>query len=876
MTQALPPLPSTACATASDTAPLVIGIGASAGGLEALRAFFAATSATAPTSPHSGAAYIVVQHMAATRKPMLAALLQGSTTLPVLEATDGLLLQPHHVYVATPGGTVTVQGGRLRTHHGAQSSRTSTPIDTLFNAMAENLGARAVAVVLSGMGEDGSQGLRHIKQQGGLTLAQAPASARFAAMPQAALDTGCVDVSCPAADMPASIARLLDTQGAIASPTAADPSPPSAFDDILALLRAQHRCDLSLYKRSTLLRRIDRRMTLLGLPSMPAYAAFLRDNPQERDLLFKEMLIGVTSFFRDPALWTELREQVLPALMAHTPSRPLRAWIVGCSTGEEAYSLAMVFLELCDTLPAAAGCSLQVFASDLNADAIAVARKGQYPAQAIAHLPADRQARFFSSHGPYVQVDKALRDRVLFARHDVIQDPPFTKLDLLLCRNVLIYFGSALQRRLISLFHYSLRPGGVMALGLSETVGRTTDQFIPLLTKAGLYQRNDGARPISPAHFQVSPPEATSPTGQEPNVSPSSKQPPINLQALADQVLLQTLSPAAVLVNADGDILYINGRTGRYLEPAAGKANWNIYAMARPELRAPMAAILRRTLLDQQPAEAQCALCTTEPDAWVRITAQALQEPAPLRGLVMIALRDVAADLPADPPAALPTERPARTDGALAMDAGHATAPDALADELARARAEIQALRQEMSASHGSLRAANEALQVSNEELQSANEELTASQEEAQSMNEELQTINGELQAKLDDLALAQSDMQNLLNSTDIATLFLDSGLNVRRYTDRAALIFHLRDVDIGRPLSELANTLRYPELFDDAKATLDTLTHVEKPVQTLDGRWLAVRIMPYRTQANIVQGLVLTFFDITEAKSLEARLGQD
>ncbi|MEY4766998.1 MAG: hypothetical protein RI907_3671 [Pseudomonadota bacterium] len=850
MTDALPPAPL----TEHGAAPLVVGIGASAGGLEALQAFFAAEPAS------SGAAYVVVQHMASTRKPMLATLLQSTTAMPVLEATDGLLMRANHVYVGTPGCTLTVSGGRLRSRRELTPSRPATPIDTLFASMAQDLGPRAICVVLSGMGDDGSRGLRQIKQQGGLTLAQAPASARFAAMPQAAVDTGSVDVICPPADMPARIQHLVHTRRNADDTTLAAARSSSAFGDILALLRAQHQCDLSLYKRSTLLRRIDRRVTLLGLPSMQAYAAFLRDNPQEHDLLFKEMLIGVTSFFRDPALWSELKEQVLPALMTHQAPRPLRAWVVGCSTGEEAYSLAMVFLELRDSLPAAADCSLQIFATDLNADAIAVARKGQYPAQGIAHLSADRQARFFSSHGPFVQVDKALRDRVLFARHDVIQDPPFTKLDLLLCRNVLIYFGNALQRRLISLFHYSLRPGGMLALGLSETVGRTQDRFAPQVTKAGLYLRNDDTPPVTPAHFQVSLPEATSPTGQEPNLSSSSKQTPINLQALTDQLLLQTLAPAAVLVNSDGDILYINGRTGRYLEPAAGKANWNIHVMARPELRTPIATSVRQTLQDGLPAEALAALSGPEPGARVRLTARALQEPAPLRGLVMITLRD----LPADEPDASPV-----TESACGV------APDALADELARARAEIQALRQDMNASHDSLHAANEALQASNEELQSANEELTASKEEAQSLNEELQTINGELQAKLDDLVLAQSDMQNLLNATDIATLFLDSDLNVRRYTDRAALIFHLREVDIGRPLSELANTLRYPELFDDSKATLGTLTHLEKQVQTLDGRWLAVRIMPYRTQAYIVQGLVLTFFDITEAKSLEARLRQ-
>ena len=833
----------------------IVGLGASAGGLEPLQQFLAGV----PTG--SGLAYVVVQHMDPTHKALLAELLQRATSMPVREAVNGQRIEPDAVYVIPPNSELTVLGGALHLAHPSQPRGQRLPIDVFFSSLARELGPRAIGVVLSGMGSDGTQGLEAISSQGGLTLAQQPDSAQFDSMPKSAVASACVDIVSLPADMPERILSVTGRQPAPnLPPLDSDADPAVALDTVLELLQDRTRHDFAPYKSNTQLRRIARRMAVHGIDTMTVYADFLRDNPQELDLLFKEMLIGVTSFFRDPEVWQELSDSVLPMLIERHAkgSGPLRAWVIGCSTGEEAYSLAMAFAEALDSVQASTACEVKIFATDLNADAIAVARSGRFASTIAQDMTAERLARFFSERPDGYQINKPIRDMVLFAQHDVILDPPFTRLDMLSCRNLMIYFGTALQRRLVPLFHYSLRPGGALFLGSSETVGRAQSLFAPLHPKSRLYWRSDNGVAVGgvvfPTHRRPSSQAAT----QETHL-PHTKTPPANLQSLADQLLLQSFSPPAVLVNDGGDVVYISGRTGRYMEPAAGKANWNIHVMARPAIRAQLAVALRTALQEKTSIELHGLRLDDETAATVDITVQAVAQPKSMEGMAMIVFRDV--------PAA-PSKRGKRVKAGGAADT-------AISDELIRSREEIHALRQEMRASQEELQAANEELQSTNEELQSANEELTTSKEEAQSMNEELQTINGELQSKLDDLALAQSDMQNLLNSTDIATLFLDKDLNVRRFTEQIARVVHLRAADIGRPLSELASTLLYPEMHDDVKETLRTLAFSEKQIATSDQRWVTVRIMPYRTLANVIQGVVITFVDITIAKELESRLRQ-
>jgi two-component system CheB/CheR fusion protein len=831
----------------------IVGLGASAGGLGPLEQFLSHVPAA------SGLAYLVVQHMDPTHKALLGELLQRATAMPVHEASEGQRIEADSVYVIPPDAELTVRAGQLHLAKPAEPRGQRLPIDVLFSSLAREMGDRAIGVVLSGMGSDGTQGLQAIKTQGGLALAQSPESAQFDSMPKSAMGAGCVDIVALPADMPQRILNITGTQPHTALPPA-EPleQAATAMDTILTLLREHTRHDLTLYKSNTLVRRIARRMAVHGLDSMAQYAGFLRTNPRELDLLFKELLIGVTSFFRDPEVWQDLQDKVLPALIErHDPTAgKMRAWVAGCSTGEEAYSLAIAFIEAQEALPATPKRELQIFATDLNADAIAAARSGRFAANMARDMAPQRLARYFTPRPDGYQIDKLVRDMVLFAQHDLIMDSPFTRLDIVSCRNVMIYFDATLQKRLVPLFHYSLHPGGALLLGGSETVGRAQSLFHPLDQKSRLYWRRDHGGGVGALVFPTHRRPATRTASQETTLAHLNIPHP-NLQALADQLLLQTHSPSAVLVNDGGDIVYISGRTGRYLEPAAGKANWNIHVMARPAIRAQLAVALRTALQDKATIELPALRLDDDGTAVVDITVQAVVQPKSLAGMAMIVFREVVAD---------PSQRARRPRSSGTTDAS-------VTEELLRSREEIHALRQEMRASQEELQAANEELQSTNEELQSANEELTTSKEEAQSMNEELHTINGELQTKLDDLALAQSDMQNLLNSTDIATLFLDNHLNVRRYTEQIARVIHLREGDIGRPLRELASTLLYPELHADVKETLRTLAFSEKQIATSDGQWFTVRIMPYRTLANVIQGVVITFLDITVAKELESRL---
>ena len=805
-------------------------------------------------------AFVIVQHLDPTHKGMMAELLQRATSMKVLQVADRMQVQRDCVYVIPPNKDMSILRGILYLHDPEAPRGLRLPIDFFLRSLAQDQQEQSIGVILSGMGSDGTLGLRSIKEKAGVALVQEPSMAKFDAMPRSAIDAGLADFVAPVEKLPGIILGYLNRTPLISgTELAVEDKSLSDLEKVIGMLRAHTGHDFSLYKRNTLYRRIERRMGIHQIAKMHAYVRFVQENPQELELLFKELLIGVTNFFRDPAAWEQLSQKAIPALLERLPpGQALRGWVPGCSTGEEAYSLAITLKEVLEQNKPKKIFTVQIFATDLDRDAIEKARQGLFPENIAADVSTDRLNRFFIKTDHGYQIRKEIREMVIFAPQNLIMDPPFTKLDILSCRNLLIYLGPDVQRKLIPLFHYSLKPGGILFLGSAETIGVGTDLFFQLDGKSRLFQRAEsGLRPEPvefPTSFNAGPPTS-------PELHPASKPPP-SLQSLADQLILLHYAPPSILVNDKGDIFYISGRTGKYLEPAAGKANWNLFAMAREGLRFELFSGFQKALRQKETITIHGLKVGTNGGAQhVDVTIQQLVEPKPLQGLVMIVFANVSS--PETTPVAVRTSR----------SQSHNVRLQELEQELLQVRAEARTTHEEMQTSQEEFRSTNEELQSTNEELQSTNEELTTSKEEMQSLNEELQTLNAELQAKVEELSRASNDMKNLLNSTDIATLFLDNSLKVRRFTPQAAKIIKLIPADVGRPITDLASELRYPDLATDVREVLRTLTSVEKPIGALDGRWFSVRIMPYRTLDDRIDGVVITFADNTTAKTLETKL---
>ena len=832
----------------------IVGMGASAGGLEALEQFLGHVPAGC------GMAFVIIQHLDPTHKGIMPQLLQRATDMKVVQVKDRMTVRPDCVYVIPPNKDMSILHGVLHLLEPVTARGLRLPIDFFFRSLAQDQQEHSVGVILSGMGSDGTLGLRAIKEKAGVVLVQEPATAKFDSMPRSAVDAGLADIVAPVEELPGKIMAYLQRTPLIArKDVVMEDKTRSALEKAVILLRAHTGQDFTLYKRNTLYRRIERRMGIHQITRMSAYVRYLQENSQELDLLFKELLIGVTNFFRDPAAWEELRKNILPALAASRPDgQALRAWVPGCSTGEEAYSLAIAFTEAMETLKSRKKIALQIFATDLDKDAIDKARQGIYPENICADVSAEQLRRFFKREDRGYRVTNEIREMVIFAPQSLIMDPPFTKLDILSCRNLLIYLTPEVQKKLMPLFHYSLAPGGILLLGSAETVGTFTDLFTPVDNKLRIFRRTESVlrtEPISfPSSFSAGPANGTE---ERPAPKPAA-----SLQSQADQLVLQHYAPPTVLVNDKGDIFYISGHTGKYLEPAAGKANWNLFVMARESLRYELSSAFQKALRQKEKVKLTgLNLGADGGGQCVNVTLQRLDEPGLLQGLVMIVFTDV------------PAPVAAKTAGRLAKPQVRSTRMAELEQELLQVRDEARSTHEEMQTSQEEFRSANEELQSTNEELQSTNEELTTSKEEMQSLNEELQTVNAELQAKVDELSRASNDMKNLLDSTDIATLFLDKDLNVRRFTPRATNIIKLIPGDAGRPITDLSTDLRYPELADDTREVLQKLAPVEKSVATRDGRWFTVRIMPYRTMDDRIDGVVITFANITVAKTLEAKL---
>jgi two-component system, chemotaxis family, CheB/CheR fusion protein len=838
----------------SDTGKFpIVCIGASAGGLEALEQFLG------NVPENSGMAYVVIQHLDPTQKGMLPELLQRISKMEVLQVKDRLTIKPNLVYVIPPNKSMSILKGVLHLFDPVEVRGLRLPIDFFLRSLADDQHERAVGVILSGMGSDGSIGIRAIKEKNGIVLVQDPTNAKYNSMPQNAIDSVLVDIVAPANELPAKLLTFVKHIPVVKSNLEIEIKDQSALEKIIILLRTHTGNDFSLYKKNTVYRRIERRMSVHKIDKISSYIHFLQENPKEVDILFKELLIGVTNFFRDAAIWEKLEETVIPAIIDNQEEGAiLRAWVPGCSTGEEAYSLAIVFKEVLEKIYPHAGISMQIFATDLDNEAIETARKGMYPANISADVSSKRLSRFFVKTDDGYRINTEIREMVVFAKHNIILHPPFTKIDILTCRNLLIYMDPELQKKLLGLFYYSITPEGYMVLGTAETLGTQSHLFTPIDAKLKIFKRsftNQAPELFDfPSSFSRSKPiniEKQLPI-----------KPPLNIQMLADQLLLQHFSPPGVLVNDKGDIIYISGRTGKYLEPAVGKANMNIFAMLREGLSNEFPAAFRQAIMKKEVVVLHNLLVGTNGNTQaLNITIQWIDKPEPLFGMVMVIFTD------------LPKIAGLKQLGEKGTKAFNNVRQLELEKELQHAREEMQNTLEEMQTSQEELKSTNEELQSTNEELQSTNEELTTSKEEMQSLNEELQTVNAELTSKVDDFARVNNDMKNLLNSTDIATLFLDKELNIRRFTNEATKIFKLINSDIGRPFTDQVSDLVYPDLSADALEVLRTLVFKQKQIPAKDGRWFSIRIMPYRTFDDRIDGLVITFVNNSDIKHLEGEL---
>ena len=829
----------------------IVGLGASAGGLEALEKFLS------HVPPDCGLAFVVVTHLHPGHVSLLPQLLGKCTRMPVVTATDGVLVEPNTVYMSLPESYLAILHGTLHIMQPDEAGLLRLPIDYFFRSLAEDQKERAVGIILSGTGTDGTIGLKAIKGAAGLTMAQEPDSAKYSGMPASAIGTGLVDFILPVERLPQKLVAYAQGPflGATEPELGGEEALAEPLQKILVTLRARAGNDFSVYKSTSIRRRIERRINVHQLDGPQRYLRLLQENPHELDLLFKELLIGVTHFFRDAEAFDLLAQTVVPQLLAgRLDDAPVRVWVAGCSTGEEAYSLAMLLQEGMDKLEKRF--PVQIFGTDLDPAAVETARLGFYPDGIARDVRLQRLARFFLKEDGGYRIKKEIRELVIFAPQNVLKDPPFTKLDMVSCRNLLIYVKSAAQERLLSLFHYALKPEGILFLGSSEGLNGLDDHFRVLSKKWRLFARK------ATAMHNTLPDGFATPTVRDEKsqmsataaVARTRKQ---QFSTLLEKTLLSRYAPASVIVNDRGDIFYIHGRTGDYLEPATGHPRLNVLEMAREGLRLELPSALRRAANQNGEVVHEGVRVKTNGDfSSVRLTVTKLTEPESVRGLLLLTFETE----PRNPKSKAP-RRATKTQTVRVPE---------LERELEYTKETLQGTVEELQTTNEELKSTNEELQSTNEELQSTNEEMETSKEEMQSLNEELQTVNAELQAKLDELAEANDDMQNLLNSTAIATIFLDQNLHIKRFTAEATKLVKLIPSDVGRPIGDLASNLQYDELEADATEVMRRLGSKQKEVQTRDGEWRQVRIHPYRTTENVIEGLVVTFLDINRVKLAE------
>jgi two-component system CheB/CheR fusion protein len=855
-----PPTPNESELVPSTLKFPVVGLGASAGGVPALISFFEHMRAD------SHAAFVVVLHLSPKHTSSLPAVLQTTTPMKVVTVTEVVSIEPDHVYVIPPNKHLSMNDGYLRVTDLDRPRGRPVAIDLFFRTLAIVHRERAVAVVLSGTGSDGAIGLTRVKGEGGITLAQA--DAEFDGMPRAACATGAVDWDVPVADMPGRLVQMWRNARAIELPPAdedggAPSEPPTPFEaskdaeealrDILVLLRTRTGHDFRSYKRATVLRRLERRLQVHGLPNLPAYRAFLQTQIEEAGALLKDLLIGVTNFFRDQEAFNALQREVVRRLFEYDAARPegLRAWVSGCATGEEAYSLAMLMCEEAATRQHAS--KLHVFATDIDESAIAVARLGVYPPSIEADVSPTRLRRFFDKEDGQYRIRKEVREKVMFAAHNILRDPPFSKLDLISCRNLLIYLDREVHNEILEMFHFALKPGGYLFLGSSESADTASHLFSVVDKKQRIYRAKIAARS---ARFVPALPMGNYPTKLPLGVEVRPEKRNVTYADL-HQRLAEQYAPPSVLIDGDANIVHVSEKAGRFLHYAAGTPSHHLLTLVQPELRLELRTAIFQALRSGKSIEARRVQMQSEGrKRYVNMIVRPVQEPELSGPLVLVLFDEVEDSMASD---------------AQAPDSdGRDPLVAQLEEELRRTKEQLQSTIEHSETSTEELKASNEELQAINEELRSTTEELETSKEELQSINEELITVNHELKTKVEETGKINDDLQNLIASTDIATVFVDRGMSIKRYTPHATKLFNLIPTDVGRSLLDITHRLNYDLLADDASEAFQSLRVIEREVTSQDGKWYLARVLPYRTTEDRIDGAVLTFVDVTSRRQAE------
>jgi two-component system CheB/CheR fusion protein len=853
---------------------LIVGIGASAGGLKAFEAFFSGL----PAVIASNVAFVLVQHLSPDHKSMLADLVSRYTSMKVLEVTDGMVIQPDYVYIIPPNHDMAVMNGSLQLMKPVAPHGQRLPIDFFFRSLAQDQRGSAIAIVLSGNGSDGTLGIRAIKGEGGMVMVQSPVTAEFDGMPLNSIATGMVDYELPPSKMGTRLIAYIDHFKVTKTfPFKTQTTKTNhALSKLYMLIRNQTGHDFSQYKPSTITRRIERRLAVHQIKEMSQYVQFLQATPMEVEALFYDLLIGVTKFFRDQTAMEYLEKIIIPKLFNKIPDgEPIRIWSVGCSSGEEAYSIAILVREYIEKMKI--DYAVQLFATDIDSRAIVIARNGLYPASIANDISEERLKRFFTlePNSNMFRINKVIRDMLIFSEQDVIKDPPFSKLDLLVCRNLLIYLNTSLQLKLISVFHYALKPYGILMLGTSEGIGKAEELFevadrkhkffrskIDIPGMKVMYLKNLSSEKIGRLFNK----------GEQESVNKSALEAKISLREITEKAILNKIAPASLLIQSNGDIVYLHGKSGVFLELIPGEVIVNnVIKMAKKGLQDKMRTALYKAVktkniirstdlkvnLDGHYHYFTLTVCPVLVDSTLssdeRLYLMTMEEQASIKA---------------------PTTSRTNADSEPKLEPNTKHRVKELEEELSTKEKYLQFTQEQLETTNEELKSSNEEMQSINEELQSTNEELETSKEELQSINEELSTVNNELQTKVSDLSLVNNDMNNLLAGTRIATLFVDHSLRILRFTPTAYTILNLIASDVGRPVSHIVSNLtNYDKLIDDIQEVLDTLKSIEIDVEAKDGMWYTMHIQPYRTLDNVIEGAVLSFIDITNVKEVQTKL---